>query len=288
MSGIGIGILQTIINQFVSKSPAFISRRIENMKPSMLKTVAKRFDQLLESNHLNGAELLSLVPSEWGWNMSTVEDPVQLSKALKAEYISWFANTFQVNESWLNGSEEQAVTPFWGYKHPEILGTALREEDWLNDKLKMTILAEEYAGQDAPLGRYVIVFSKPIAELGKEKTIYKHVFFETVWQWGHLPCRFETKAIARWYSMVLKQFGTIPIVPVKRQEFEQLIKLKILPGKFVTLESSGYDHFEDRVLKPAESQQAIEVEEIDAVIEYLQKNGFLESVHTNENKIQPA
>ena len=279
MSGIGIEILQLFKAPVTAKAFELFARFINNKSPSMMQTVAKRFDQLLESHHLNGAELLSLIPPAWGWNLSTVENSIQISKALQAEYFSWFAKTFQVNESWLNGSEELAVAHFGGYKHLETLGTTLREDGWVNDELKMTILSEEYAGQNAPLGRYAIVFSKPIAELDREKTIYKHVLFEPVWQWDHLPCRLETKAIARWYSMILMQFGIISIIPVKRKEFEQLIKRKTLPGKFITLESGGYDHFEVRVLNPTESQQTIEVEEIDAVIEHLEHCGFLEAIH---------
>jgi hypothetical protein len=278
MAAIGIEILQLFKEPLTAKVFELFAQLIKNKSPSMLQTVAKRFDQLLESHHLNGAELLSLVPSEWGWNLSTVENSTQISKTLQAECFSWFANTFQVNESWLKGSEEQAVTPFGGYKHLETLGTTLRVKGWVNDELKMTILAEEYSGQNAPLERYAIVFSKPIAQLDEEKTIYKHILFEPVWRWDHLPCRLETKVVARWYSMVLGQYGIISIIPVKRKEFEQLIKLKTLPGNFITLESGGYDHFEDRVMKPDESQQAIEAEEIDAVIEQLENGRFLDTI----------
>ena len=38
-------------------------------------------------------------------------------------------------------------------------------------------------------------------------------------------------------------------------------------------------------MKPDESQQTIEVEEIEAVIEHFQKSGFLENVQTDENMI---
>lgn len=284
MAAIGFEILQLFKDPITAKVFELFAQFISNKSPSLLQTIAKRFDQLLESHHLNGAELLNLVPTEWGWNLSTVENSTQISKAMQAEYFSWFASTFQVNESWLKGSEEQAVKPFGGYKHLETLGMTLREQGWVNAELKMTILAEEYTGQNEPLGRYLIAFSKPIAELDREKTIYKHVLFEHVWRWDHLPCRFETKATARWYSMILMQLGSIPIVPVNRKDFEQLIKLKILLGKFVTLESGGYDHFEERVMKPTESQIAIETEEIEAVIHHLKKSGFLESVRTDINK----
>lgn len=251
--------------------------------PSAARKIANRINDIQRSHGINSAELLRLLPNEWNWSLATVTTPRQLVDSLTPTQFAWFANEFQVEREWLEGTSDITTKPFWGYKNPKHLIDSLDSAGWNSIDLRMTILAEDYTGNDSPLSRYAIALSTPIAKLEDTgKIVWKHALFEGEWHWHHWPCRRDTKAIVRWYSMHLHRFGVVPIVPISNRNFERLTTRKHLLASFIPDCSAGFDHMEDRVLLPrqlphGESMRAIETDELPHILDYARQSGIVAS-----------
>lgn len=239
--------------------------------PKEARRVIQRLRYLRDAHQLTSAQLLRLVPPEWGWTLGTIDDDAKLMNSLGPDQFTWFSNTFHVNRNWLEGSlledDRYATRTLWGYKSLEELGRELSSLGWLNDKLKMSILAVDYQRGDRPLGRYSIVFSHPIG-LGDQKDVYAHATFEREWTWHHQPCWLDTVTVAMWYGLLFDHVKAIPIRPVRREEFEALMEGERHPGEFFSLQVGGYDRLDDRVLTLGQKQ------EDDGVIAYLNESGL--------------
>lgn len=256
--------------------------------------IVKRIQHLVEAHRLNEGQLLRLIPESWNWNLGTIGNPDLLASALSAEQIAWFAETFHVELDWLEGHGEWAAIPFSGYKQIEWLAANFRECGWMTDKLRMTILARDYTGRQAPLGTYAIVFSSPLQQDREgQPQLYRHRLFESQWAWDHWPCRRDTKAVARWFAKHLHtdHTGRIPIVPISSRDFTRVTSLEIPPSEFVPDNPVGYEGFEDRVLRPlswpnGESHVATESEELSLILQHLEASGFLTAASQNTNAVR--
>lgn len=271
--------------KLAEKIHAVINIFINSSEPKLagpLKQLAERVQGLIQDHGLTDAQFLAFVPPEWNWSVATIGDADQLVKALRATQIGWFAKTFNVERKWLEGQGqgEWACIPFMGYKQISVLGWELQRRGWLNPKLKMTMLAEDYFDKRFPLGRYAIVFSSPAFPASPDAdSLYQHNLFEGEMPWGEWICRRDTKAVARWFSMHLNHFERIPIVPIKSRDFNRVVKLEISPAQFIPKFPVGYEGLEDRVLRPrdwidGESMRSIESNELEDVLMYLEASGL--------------
>lgn len=243
--------------------------------PPSVRIVVDRLQSLLKAHRLSPAQLLRLIPPEWGWNLSTLTHADKLAATLGGGQLAWIAETFYVEQDWVDGSSETATRFLWGYKQPRQLFDRLTSEGWTSRDLRMVILAEDYGGGNGPLGRYAIAFSAVAAEFNKGETVLRqYALFEPPWTWSHWPCRLDTKAVARWYAMSIGRFQTIPIVPISRSQFERMAARTSPLAEFVPDHSGGFDGFEDRILRPkdwpdGESDCALESAELPDVLKYL-------------------
>lgn len=244
---------------------------------SIEDVVAERLQMLLDSHDIKGIQFLDMVPSSWGLKASAVMNLPELAQSLDGERIGWLCNAFNVKKDWLMGVEDASCSmPLHGYKNLSSLGRSLAERGWLNSRLKMTILSKDYEKGSHRLGRYLIVFSTPATS--DRRSHYKHSLFEAAWDSYHPPCMWDTKAVARWFSMHLHNLGYIPIVPITGKEFEQLSEGRLLPARFVPAGPGGFDRFEDRVLLSSESVLAREPDRVVIeVMEHLVDSGLLQA-----------
>lgn len=229
----------------------------------------ERFDALMRGFRLRRPDILRIVPQEWGWTLGTLTEPRSLLNAMTAKRIDWLAQTFGVERSWLEGHSNIAVMPLDGYKHPSRCIDDLVKRGWCTDRLRMTVLAADYAGNNGPLGRYVIVFSYPwLVWDDGERPIYRHAVFESVMNWYHLPCVLDTLALARWFTTTSRGFDAIPIVPATEEAVARIGQGSELPGAHFTDHIGGYDRLEDRVLGESESAVACPSPILPAALEY--------------------
>lgn len=280
--------------KFADKFRAIFNVNLGSRRPKLpesLDSLAKRVQYLVKAHGLNEAQLLRLIPAEWDWKLSTIGKSHQLVDALGAAQIAWFAETFDVEQSWLEGTGEWASIPFSGYKEISALVAEMRNRGWVNSDLKMTILAEGYFDNRFSMSRYAIVFSSPIVPRDQDSPkVYKHKLSGTQWPWGEWPCRLDTKAVARWFSMHLHRFGRIPIVPIRSHDFTRVTRLEIPPAEFVPDNPVGYEFLEDRVLRPigwpnGESHVATESEELNSVVQHLEASGLLAAASQDTNAV---
>lgn len=264
--------------------------------PPETQLALDRFQQLLDGHQLNRHQLLKMVPYEWKWTLATLSDETQLIAALGPETLTWFSKTFGVREEWLAG--DLATTQLepgmrrepriydWpmGYKQPQAFVSRLSEMGWLNDKLRMTILAADYrTDSNGSLGKFIIVFSFPLAEWNNGETvIYRHLVFETLMKWEHLPCRFDAKALALWFHRTIRRYGPVPIVPATYDQVASISAGSAFPGPLIPWGFGGFDRLEDRVLrfgKPGdgegESLIAKETDELESVVNYAHSCGLI-------------
>lgn len=254
----------------------WLRKEIEVATETDFDRLAVRLQHLLDWHHVSGLGLLYFAKSSWNWTAEGVGDPKRLASLMGLEQMEWLASTFGVERTWLDGRDNVVAYPLSAYKNLDQLPRQLAVGEWLHPSLKMTILACDYRGQCALLGRYAIVFSRQILSDREEAPkIFRHVLVSTEWPWRHWPARRDTKAIARWYSMEFRHFGQIPIVSISSKDFRDVVELKVSPGKFVPDVPTGYEYFEDRVLLERESRVAIPSPETEEVLQYLRKSGLM-------------
>lgn len=252
--------------------------------PAGIELILDRFGQLLEGHNLSLAQLLKLVPSEWSWHLGILGDRDQLVAELTPARLAWLAETFGVQLAWLEGQDVPIYRWPAGYKQPQEFVGTLDEMGWLktwdgSGRLRITVFAADYSGDNGPLGDFVITFSYPIAEWDNGETVvYRHVVFDSLMNWEHWPCRRDAKALARWFSMGMNLYGQVPIVRVDRDTVLALAEGREFVGPHVPVSAAGYDHFEYRVMRlanprdkrePGESVLAIETEELSEVLSYM-------------------
>jgi hypothetical protein len=163
---------------------------------------------------------------------------------------------------------ERASFPFSGYKQLPRLTDLLPPCGWATPDLRMTILAKDYSSERMPSDRYVIVFSMPITVGdGNRPAVYKHKLFEAEWNRNEWPCRLDTKAVARSFSMHLHRSAAFPSSPS-------------IPATSSPRVPVGYEFLEDRVLRPMdwpspESHVATESNEFRSVLRHLVASGLI-------------
>ncbi len=249
-----------------------VERIVFGKKPDKFQElpVVRRIQSLLESHDLKFAQLLSVVPREWGWTLASISDGKSLLASINTDVLDWFAQTFDVNRAWLEEASDQIHESFSGYKHLDIFFNELSDAGWVEPALRMTILAEDYNSKHESLCRYAIVFSLPAIELElTDKTIYRHRLFESVWDFHHPPCLMDTKAVARWFSMRHNHLGTIPIIPVNNRSFQDIADGRRLLSTAWTTGIGSLDRFEDRILFKTESSRAKKTRGLEEIVTYL-------------------
>jgi len=268
-----------IIRQITSEAFQYLKNWWSPTPKSASELVLEKIYHLLDAHGVSEVALLQLAPREWKWTVDTVGSPERLASSLYPEQLDWLARKFRINRGWMDGTEDSVLSPILGYKDLGELKGSLAIEGWLDDELMMSILAADYSGEDEYLGRYAIVFSHPAERKGEsEPKLYQHALFETQWDWRHWPCQRDTKTVARWYSMVLNNYGYIPIVPVPEKDFRDIIELRRHPGKYVPDGPYGFDCLEDRVLTSSESTRAVHPECVEEILECLSCSGLLDDV----------
>ena len=266
-------VLQEVFADGVTRLGKRVTRRFRGENGR----IEQRLHDLITAHRLSPGQILSLAESQsWVWSIGLWNDFTKLREQLTTEQLSWLADTFHVERAWLEGRESRASMPFWGYKDLPTLTSSLDKAGWIAPDLRMTILAVDYPGNDAPLGRFHIVFSSPICE--DDESISKHALFEASWDWSHPPCRMDAKAIARWFSMVHGHYRRVPIVSIRWKEFRSLSNGESMPARFVPSNEVGFDCLENRVLFDHESTRAIELYETEAVITHLNSYGLMGSI----------
>ncbi len=249
--------------------------------PDDLQVIADRIRLLIKAHCQTPSYFLRIAPAEWNWSLGNFVNDIQLVNSLTPSHIKWLAETFQIEQSWLEGASSHPNKFVWGYKHLDDLVRALTQNGWTNRNPRMTILAEEYDGKWRDLEQYVIVLSDQIVEDNDtDDLVYRHVQCDTVWTWNEWPCRRDTKVLARWFSMSGgRRFLRIPIVPITHKEMDRIRSRNVLLAEFVPDSVAGYDCLENRVLRHlkeprGESCLAIETEELPSVLSYAQQLGI--------------
>jgi len=217
--------------------------------------VVAKLVQTIESHRLSKARLLSVVPKTWSWNLATISNPDMFSSAITAEVLDWFAESFAIRKSWLEDGTKEIYLPFWGYKNTPELIRSLKSEAWNREGLRMSILAEDYTHKYGFHRRYMIVFSVPQIHGFSGSTIYKHKPFEWEWNYLHPPCIRDTVTMANWVREQKHTYPSIPIFPVKRGDFENLISGRAFISDYWTTRVGALDRLEH--LKVFSSDRAV-------------------------------
>ncbi len=268
--------MQWVLERIVGDDVGRLTKRVTRRFRGENGRIEQRLQDLLAAHRLSPGQMLSLADDQpWDWSVGLWNDFPKLREQLTTAQLDWLADTFHVERAWLEGRESRASMPFWGYKDLPTLINSLRDERWLTSALRMTILSVDYPENDGPLGQFHIVFSFPIRE--DDDPIYKHALFETSWDWAHHPCRMDAKAITRLLATTFGRHRRVPIVRIRRQDFEGVSKGEILPAQFVPANDVGFDCLENRVLLEHESTLATELYETEAVIAHLNSYGPMDA-----------
>lgn len=222
-------------------------RRTQRTGPQL---VVDRFHELLKGHHLNEAQMLKLIPDDWGWTLKSLSNEQELLAVLTSDKIQALAEIFGVNTTWLEGSNHRKYEWLHGYKRVDWFTEQLAARGWCDEELMMTILASDYKTEsEGSLNQFTIVFSHPIAEWDHGETmIYRHECFDAgPLPWDHQPARVNVFDMAHWFRHTANRHGCIPIVPRKYKDIKAIADGKLFPGPLVPRGRGGYDLFENRL-----------------------------------------
>lgn len=228
----------------------FFFRKRRLPKRTGPQLVVDRFHELLAGHKLNEAQLLKLIPDDWGWTLRSLSNEQELLAVLASDKLEALAKLFGVNTNWLEGSSERIYDWLHGYKRVDWFTEQLTARGWCDDELMMTILASDYkTGSEGSLNQFTMVFSHPIAEWDQgETTIYRHECFDAgPLPWDHQPARVNAFDMAYWFHHTANRHGWIPIVPSKYKIIKAIAEGEMFPGMVICRGRGGYDFFEDRL-----------------------------------------
>lgn len=202
---------------------------------------------------------------------------------LNDTHLDKISKVFGINKGWLFGRED--LYPYINYyknvhsfisfvikkrKTEEISAFALRLSDFdYQDKTK-----------HQPL---YIVLRSPILDL-YDKTIYKYYHISTNWKWGYWRSRYQAKSIFRLFETP-NYYLNIDGKTLTEEELSLISNRNNCPDKILRKKVRNTWYPYDYSTKSNENVNALELEEVDKIIKYIEDEGYKKHLGKTIDKI---
>lgn len=248
---------------------------VAGAKTNPVGIVPQRFFQVFRDHGVEESQIPRLLPQ---LKLDDLQAPEKLLAALTHEILDQTAQLFGVRSQWLEGVDEQIYEYMYCYKEPALLLEqlaslqAFSEQDRQNFPLRVLTDTKHLDYGDPDYQPLVPVLVEKIAELG-DKDICRYYVYRDGFDWSHEPARIQLKAMA---LRIYRTFHSpVPLFVISSSEIQDVIDGKVIPAKYINRGGLLTNpSLEDYALDKNESVVAKEVDELPAVLKYIQDHNL--------------
>lgn len=236
-----------------------------------MSIAAQRFIQVFLDH---GVEVTQIPRLLTAIKLDNLKSEEALLAVLTPEILAQTAQLFGVRLEWLEGVDGTIYEYLACYKRPtQLLDNLVTVVDGSDVGLSfpLRILATTKklncnVENDQLLAPIIV---DKIASLGEEE-IYRYHIYRDELNWSYFPCRIELKALAR---IVYKNLhAPVPLFEISDKEMRSLLDGELIPTKLFRGALLTNPSLEDFALTYEESVVAKEVDEMPAVLKYIEEN----------------
>ena len=246
---------------------------IGKTKNNLVNIVAQRFLQAFVDHGVEISQIPRLLPQV---KIGDLQSPEKLLAALNPEILDQTAKLFGIRSEWLEGVDDEIYQYLACYKCPAVILEHLAKVVDGNDiglsfPLRILSTTKKLDCNDDSQQLLTPVIVEKIAKLGEDE-IYRYHIYRDGFDWSYLPARIELKATAR---IVDKHLHTpVPLFVISNKEMQNVMDGKLIPKRFLDGCQITNPSLEDFALTYEESVVAKEVEEIPAVLNYIEEQNL--------------
>lgn len=239
-------------------------------KNNPVNIVARRFLQVFHDHGVQTTQIPRLLSAI---KLDDLKSEDALLATLTHEVLDQAAHLFGIRVEWLEGVDDEIYEYLACYKRPGIILEHLAQivggaDVGLSFPLRVLATTKKLDCKNDSQQLLAPIIVEKIAELGEED-IYRYHLYRDGFDWGEFPTRIELKAIAR---IVDKKLHTpVPLFVITEKEMRCVLDGKLIPANLFRGALLTNPSLEDFALTKEESGVAKEVEEIPAVLKYIEE-----------------
>lgn len=244
-------------------------------KSNLVNIVAQRFLKVFHDHGVQTTQIPRLLPAI---KLDDLKSEDALLAMLTHDVLDQIARMFGIRVEWLEGVDDEIYEYLACYKRPEIILEHLAHivggvDVGLSFPLRVLSTTKKLDCNDGSQQLLAPVIVEKIADLGEEE-IYRYHIYRDGFDWGYRPTRIELKTIAR---IVDKTLHTpVPLFVISEKEMRGVLDGKLVPANLFHGTLLTNPSLEDFALTTEESGVAKEVEEIPAVLSYIEEHNLQE------------
>lgn len=236
-----------------------------------LEIVDQRFRQVFLDHGVDVAQIPRLLPQIKLNDLATSE---ALLAALTPEVMDQTAKLFGIRRAWLEGVDEEIYEYRHCYKQPELFFeqlAVLRCNEENRFPLRVLTNTKQLDRKKQNKQMLIPVLVEKIAEIGDE-VIQRYYIYCDGWDWTYEPARIQLKAMVR---LVCESIATVvPLFVIDPSDFQKVQDRQQIPKKLLNRGMVTDPSMEDFTLSVNESVVAKEVDEIPAVLKYIEEHSL--------------
>lgn len=275
------------MSSFLDASKKSLRSLFGKQPADTVANIPRRFLQAFLAHGVEASQIPRLLPQI---KLEDVQSPEKLLAALTPEILDQTAQLFGIRSQWLEGIEDQVYSGFYAYKRPRklldhIAPLCLSDDQWLNFPLRVLATTLNLDRNNSAQQLLVPIVVERIAELGEEE-IFRHHIYTDGFDWSYLPARVELKAVAR---LLFKKAGIgVPLYPVSPKQMDDLLEGRAFPRQYLDGPLLTTPSLEDFALSKEESGIAKEVEELPAVLDYIEEHDLQSFSFPRADVLEPV
>jgi hypothetical protein len=242
-----------------------------NSKSNPVNIVAQRFLQVFREHGVETSQIPRLLPAI---GLDDLKSEESLLTVLTPEILDKSAKLFGIRSQWLEGVDDRIYEWLSCYKQPEIFFehlASLKEDQNDYDFFYVQTLTttKNLNRHDESEQLLTVIVSEKIAELGDER-IYRYHVYGDGWDWPHWHCRIQLKTMAR---LLYTKFGrTMPLYTTKQADLMRIREGRQIPRSYLGGCLISEPSLEDFALSASQSVIAKDMDELPAVLEYIEQH----------------
>lgn len=256
-------------------------RLTEKPKSNPAFVIAERFVQLFEAHGVSVTQIPRFVPR---LSLADFCDQQTLLRALTPAIVDEAAALFGVQRSWLEGTTNRIYVRQPCYKNPAALFSILKAIRFDPHTFPLRVITscrnfDYHSQRSQPLLLVLVEKLASVDDVDEIWDIDRYIVMDE-WDWSHLPCRIQLKAMVRVVDLTIGE--RVPIFHVTPSEFVAVAEGRRVPREFLTRCLLTSPSLEDYSCSDAESAVAKETDELPVVLNYLTEHNLEALVGRNE------
>jgi len=248
-----------------------------------LAVVAQRFLQLFQDHGVAISQIPRLIPQ---MTLDKLRSTGALLPWLTPDVLESTAALWGVRLSWLEGVDDRVYEPMFCYKQPDLFFENLATLKLPENGFAVRALSstKKLNGRNDCWQPLALVLVEKVQDLGSDE-INRYRVYGDGWDWSHLPCRLQLKAIARLFSETYRR--PVPLHQVKPAELQSIIDGRCVPHSALQGCLLTNPSLEDFALSSRESVKHKEADELPAVLNYIRINELEKLTQLTHKNILP-